>query len=167
MIKKGPKTQAEYMTESARIPGAREPAPQDLEPAEAVYWNAIVIRLPADWFTSETVPLLKAYCRHANYADRFAADIAEQRAFLDAIEADVAAGRAGIRKLPKLRDTLYTLHKMHAHETANAMMVATKLRLTNQSRYVPDKAASKARSAQPVGPPPWHDWGVHASNSEN
>jgi hypothetical protein len=164
MVKTGIKTQTEYRAESARIPGVKEPAPKDLEPAEVVIWNSIVIRLPADFFTSETTPILKAYCRHASYADRFAHDIAEQRAFLDAIEADVAAGRAGIRKLPKLRETLYALHKMHAHETTQAMACATRLRLTNQSRFVPEKAASKARSAQPVGPPPWHDWGAHAEN---
>jgi hypothetical protein len=167
MVKMGPKTQAEYRAESARIPGAREPAPKDLEPEAAVLWEAIVIRLPADWFTSETRPLLKAYCRHASFADQFACDIVELRAAITALENDIAHGRSGVRKLPKLREQLYALHKMHGYESDHAVTVATKLRLTNQSRFVPDKAGSKARSALANGPPPWHDWGTHASSSEN
>jgi hypothetical protein len=164
MVKTGPKTPAEYRAESARIPGAREPAPLDLEPAEAVIWNSIIIRLPADFFTSETVPLLKAYCRHASFADQFARDIVALRATIEAVDTSKPRGQIRARKL---EDRLHGLHKMHGYETDHAMACATRLRLTNQSRFVPEKAASKARSAQSVGTPPWHDWGVHASESEN
>jgi hypothetical protein len=167
MVKSGPKTQAEYQAEGVLIPGAREPAPSDMEPGAKVLWEAIVMRLPADWFTSETRPLLKAYCRHANFADHFAQEITATRVAIEAIERSVSRGRPGAKKLPKLREQLHSLHKMHGYETDHAVTCATKLRLTNQSRYVPDKAASKARSALASGPPPWHDWGAHATGNEN
>jgi hypothetical protein len=53
---------------------------------------------------------------------------------------------------------------MHGYETDHATSCATKLRLTNQSRFVKETAASKARSAPNAAPPPWHDWGEHATN---
>lgn len=167
MVKSGPKTYAEHRAESVLIPGAREPPPLDLEPDEKVIWEGIVMRLPADWFTTESRPILKAYCRHANYADQFSQQIRATRAAIVAIEQSATRGKTGLKKLPKLREMLHSLHKMHGYETDHAIMCATKLRLTNQSRYVPDKAASKARSAPSSAPPPWHDWGVHASGSEN
>jgi hypothetical protein len=135
-----------------------------LEPAEAVIWNAIVIRLPADFFTSETVPLLKAYCRHAGFADRFAREIVALRAAIDALDTSKPRGQTRARKL---EERLHGLHKMHGYETDHAMACATRLRLTNQSRFVPEKAASKARSALANGPPPWHDWDTQTGDSEN
>jgi hypothetical protein len=168
MIRRGPKTQAAYRADSAVIPGAREPAPPDMEPAAAVFWEAIVNRLPADFFPSETIPLLKGYCRHACYADKFAREIVEQR---EALAQLVAAGVNDddidtIKLLAKLRVSLLELHKLHGAETDHAASLATKLRLTNQSRYVPDRAASKSRAAAPAGLPPWHDWGTPA-DTEN
>jgi hypothetical protein len=166
MAKSGRRTAEEYRAEGVRIPGAREPAPPDLEPAAAGIWDSIVIRLPEDFFTSETVPILKAYCRHSAFADHIAAEIAERRAMIEALEAAVRDGRSGTRKLPKLRESLYALHKHHGYETDHAMSCATRLRLTNQSRFVPERAASKAGKTQSVGLPPWHDWG-HNSATEN
>lgn len=158
MIKSGYKSQNELRAENVLIPGYREPAPDDLEPGAKVLWEEIVTRLPADWFTSETRPLLKGYCRHANFADQFARDITTTRITIEAIEASISRGRAGIKKLPKLRELLHSLHKMHGYETEHAISCATKLRLTNQSRYEKDTAASKARNATPAKPPPWHSW---------
>jgi hypothetical protein len=168
-MKSGPKTQAEYLMDNVRIPGAREPAPKDLEPGAAALWNSIVVRLPADWFTSETIPLLKAYCRHSCFADNFAAQIVALRAELAELtehgpsdEEDVDSVKLLVRKT----EELHNVHRMHGYETEHAFKAATKLRLTNQSRFVPEKAASKARSALASGPPPWHDWGEQVS-SEN
>jgi hypothetical protein len=160
MVKSGPKTAAEYRAEGVRIPGSREPAPKDLEPAAAVFWESIVIRLPEDWFTSETVPLLKAYCRHSAYADRFAQDIAAQRELIAALEAG-PKNRATAKQLVRSHEHLVALHRAHGYETDRAVSVATKLRLTIQSKYIPETAASKARSSIVSGPPPWHDWGRH------
>jgi hypothetical protein len=161
MLRRGPKTPDEKRTESARIPGQKAPAPGDLEPGAAVIWCAIVIRLPEDFFTSETVPILKAYCRHACFADYFAQEIARVRIAISAIESAMSQGKGSVRRLPKLRESLHSLHKMHGYETDHATTCATKLRLTNQSRYVRETAASKAHSTSNMGSPPWHDWGEH------
>jgi hypothetical protein len=126
------------------------------------------MRLPEDFFTSETVPILKAYCRHAAYADYFAREIVATRDLIEALERAVSQGdSAAFRKLPKLRESLHNLHKMHANESSNAVSCATRLRITNQSRFVPERAASKAGKTQSRGVPPWQDWGEHASRSEN
>jgi hypothetical protein len=169
MAKPGTKEAALKGSEAVRIPGQRMAAPGDLEPGAAVFWEAIVIRLPEDFFTSETVPILKAYCRHSDYCDYFARQIAEVRTAIEALEDAISQGRTGIRKIGKLRQTLHELHKLHAHESSHAISCATRLRLTNQSRFVPESARAKATqaAASTSAPPPWHDWGVHASGSEN
>jgi hypothetical protein len=165
MAKSGPKTSQERATANAIIPGARIPAPDDLEPAAKVLWDAIVLRLPADWFTSENVPLLKIYVRHAVYADRFAKDITAQREIIAALEASARTKRH-FALLALANGHLVALHRAHGFESDRMVAVATKLRLTNQSRYVKETAASKARSSIPSSLPPWHDWGS-ANNTEN
>jgi hypothetical protein len=175
-VKSGPKTHAEYRADSVpHIPGARAPVPADLASTAALIWEAIVQRLPADFFTVETLPLLKAYCRHSQYADQYAADISKVRQWLaqlesgdhdlvpgdDEEEADVVA-----RALAQATEHLHTLSKLHGFETDHAATVATKLRITNQSRFVPDKAGSKSRSA-PANLPPWVDWGERDDTPSN
>jgi hypothetical protein len=110
-----------------------------------------------DWITSETRPLLKAYCRHAMYADRFAADIMAARLRLDALEEQ--GDRPAARAASVVTKLLHELHRVHAAESDRMVKLATKMRFTNQSRYVPEKAASKARASLATGPKPWHDWG--------
>jgi hypothetical protein len=167
MAKPGPKGAEAMRAESALIPGAREPVPRDLEPDAAVIWEATTIRLPGDFFTSEMIPILKAYCRHSAFADYFAREITATRAAIEALERAISHGKSGIRKLPKLRASLHDLHKLHAHESSHAVSCATRLRITNQSRFVPERAASKSGKTPSTGLPPWHDWGAHASDTEN
>jgi hypothetical protein len=165
MLKYGPQTFAEKRAESVRIPGVRVSAPNDLEPAEVVIWDSIVIRLPEDWFTSETIPILKAYCRHSAYADQFACDITAQRSRIETLRAG-SQNRATAKQLTRANDHLHALHRMHMAETGQAMSCATRLRLTNQSRYVKETAASKARrSPIAAGAPPWHDWSAAGANA--
>ena len=45
------------------IPQRPKP-PADLTPDQAVEWQAVVSRMPVDWFPREIWPLLCAYCRH-------------------------------------------------------------------------------------------------------
>ena len=157
MVKSGPKTPSEYLADGVRVPGQREPAPRDLEPGAVVFWDAIVTRLPVDFFTSETVPLLKAYCRHSHFADMFAQEITAQRDKVLQLESK-QSNRNLVKLLAQARDHLINLHKMHGYETDHAASTATKLRITNQARFVPEKAASKARSAQNTGVPRWREW---------
>jgi hypothetical protein len=161
MVKRGPKTNAEFRAEGVLIPGMREPAPADLEPGAAALWDNVIVRLPEDWFTTETRPLFKAYCRHSDYADRFAREIINIRETITAIEAlfaDAKKTTPEMRQLPKLREHLLDLHRMHGFETDKAASCATKLRLTNQSRYVAHNASAKARNSTAAAAPPWHSW---------
>lgn len=48
----------------------RPACPHDLSDEEAEVWFGIVNRLPADWFPTETHPLLIQYCRHSIQARR-------------------------------------------------------------------------------------------------
>lgn len=68
MKKRGRKSAAELatITPEGLVERVERPdAPYTLSDVEAAEWRAIVARMPADWFTRETWPLLEQYCRHA------------------------------------------------------------------------------------------------------
>jgi len=117
---------------SFEVPSVRElrprPEPLDeLNAEEAVVWRATAARMPADWFTQENFPLLVCYCRSVCSAR----DLASRRkAGLSLEELDLVLGM-----LDRERRAIESL--------------ATKMRLTQQSRY------SKRKSPGPVGPRPW------------
>jgi hypothetical protein len=67
MAKRSRKTAADLI--NPLMPGARAGPPGDLDPAEQATWTTIVESLPADWFGSGNLPLLKQYCRHIHNAD--------------------------------------------------------------------------------------------------
>ena len=164
MAKSGPKTYAQRQADGAIIPGARAPAPTDLEPEMVELWRDIVNRLPADWVTAETKPLLKEYCRHASYADRFAEDIVKVRATLDDLEGSSRRDKEALKAFETGTAHLHELHRAHGFQTDRLIILATKMRFTVQSKYVPQQAASRARMNAPNGPPPWHDWGDTTAN---
>jgi hypothetical protein len=62
------------------IPGKRPSPPDDLTPEQQVEWEAIVARLPADWFSGENIPMLRELCRHICYARELAEEIAAVKA---------------------------------------------------------------------------------------
>jgi phage terminase small subunit len=170
MAKTSYRSSADRATDAAVIPGARVPPPKELEPEAAKIWNEIVGRLPPDWITNETKPLLKEYCRHSLYADSFARDIEMVRAHLTALNAALPPEDSRLKPKPAtlkaIRVTtsnLLELHRAHGYETDRMITLATKMRFTQQSKYFPDKAASKSKTSASAGPKPWHDWG----NSDN
>lgn len=160
MLTRGPKTRSAFQAEGVIVPGLREPAPLGLEPAEVSLWDAIVQRLPVDWFTSENRPLLKGYVRHVCFADAFAADIAALRGRINQVESMSRPTKVQWKQVAGWRKELYQAHRMHAAETSRADQLATRLRLTNQSRYARETAGSKATDT--TNERPWSDWG-HAS----
>jgi hypothetical protein len=118
----------------AKAPGTPLPAPGDLEPAEAALWRDIVASKPADWFGGDCAPLLKEYVRSARMCDLLAPRIS------------AAIGTVDPRGLKRLLD-------LRHQESTRAAMLATKLRLTQQSRYSARAAASADRRA--AGARPW------------
>lgn len=111
--------------------------PSDLSEAEALLWREVVDSKPSDWFGDDSLPVLKEYVRAAAMCDRLARllDLA-----MDASEKPVDAESARLPSVPELllaRD----------RESRRAANLATKLRLTQQSRYTPQAAATADKKA--------------------
>lgn len=107
----------------------RPPAPTELTVEQATIWKETVDRMPADWFPTETHPLLIQYCRHVSEA-RF-------------IASKIAIVRADASKVSVERYEL--LLRLQDRESRAIATIATKLRLTPQSRYTPTRAETSQR----------------------
>lgn len=107
--------------------------PDDLTPDQAARWRAVVDSKPVEWFGPDSAPLVKEYVRAEAMCDLLAVQI----------EAATAGGEPGeIKALLDMRDK----------ESKRLTSLATKLRLTQQSRYTPQAAATankKAGNARP------------------
>ena len=111
--------------------------PSDLTEFQADVWVRTVANESADTFkTAALQQLLKEYCRHVETADRLAKKV--DRATEDGSNLPFQEVEALIR--------------MRARETAALTDKATKLRLTNQSRYTPQAAATAAKKVTEAKP---------------
>lgn len=121
--------------------GQRPDPPPDLTPAESAVWRATVASEAADFFRTDALrELLKDYCRHRVSAAGLSAQI-------NLYDADLAMDPITVAMLNRLL-------MMRDRETRAAADKATKLRLTNQSRYTPQAAATAAKNAS-VQKKPW------------
>jgi len=146
------------------IPGRPPPAPDGLEPDVADVWRALAARMPVDWFTPETFPVLTELCRHVVYAREIAAQIAAVRAKFVAEGKDILTD-------PRCCQVLGTLKQQHATQSDRIARLSTKLRLTLTSRYderaadrqVRNHAVSIVPKTSPANAPAttWEDWGPH------
>jgi hypothetical protein len=131
MKQRGRKSTAQLTVIAGTIDG-RPKAPTSLSSDEAEVWNGIVSSEPADFFRTAAVrDLLAAYCEH------------RCRAVWIKEEIETALK-------PGSEDTLADvdrLMKMAERETRTCVTLATKMRLTNQSRYQPSVASAAARNA--------------------
>lgn len=114
------------------LPGRLAP-PSDLTKEQADRWKAVVDSKPNEWFGPDSAPLLKEYVRAEAMCDLLAVQV----------EAAIAGGETGeVKVLLDMRDK----------ESKRLTSIATKLRLTQQSRYTPQAAATankKAGNARP------------------
>jgi hypothetical protein len=90
--------------------------PFDLHDEECVVWAEVVNSMPSDWFTPGSAPLLTQYCRHTVQSRRIAAMI------------EKATGDPELELIDHAR-----LLRMQAVETNTLALLATKLRLSQQS----------------------------------
>ena len=109
------------------LPERPDPLPSMTED-EAAVWREVVATKPAEWFMRDTQPVLAAYCQavvmHRQLMDRWHR--------LD--------GAEEVREIKTLVDII--------NKTANlAAQLATKLRLTQQSRYTPQSANTASKKA--------------------
>lgn len=122
---------------------ARMEPPSDISEAEMAVWRSVVATKPAGWFTKDVAPLLKAYCRGAVSADL----IAEQ---VNAFDPTWLATDEGLKRYERLT-------KMARDQALSLANLATKMRLTQQSRYTPQAAATASKAA--ASSKPWEKVG--------
>ena len=138
---RGPRSAAALATVST-ITEARPPPPEHLTPEQAELWVVITNALPAGWFKKEAHALLAVYCQHVSTAQKLGKQIdAFQDPWLNEPE-----GFDRFSKLLKLRET----------ETRAMAALATRMRITQQSRYMPTAAARMAEKHRD-GWKPWDD----------
>lgn len=121
--------------------GKRPEPPADLSNAEAEIWRETVASEAADFFcTAALRGMLADYCRHRASADK----VSE---IINVFQAEWLKNADGAKRY-------HGLLKMRDLETRAAADKATKLRLTNQSRYTPQAASTASRNAA-KGFKPW------------
>lgn len=112
--------------------------PDDLTPQEAEVWCRVVATKPADWFDAGSTPLLAQFCRATVQSDRIAG-LVEQVSLALLTDAN---------ELGRYKE----LRKIQAQLSAELTSLATKMRLSQQSRYGArgaDGAAGKASGRKP------------------
>lgn len=120
------------------VPGRRPDPPPDLNEAESVYWRETVATKPAEWWKADTQILLKAYCRASVQHD--------------VISELIGAMKPRTIKTDKGWPKYERMRKLQASTSAELAQLATKMRLTPQSRYTAQSAATadaKASRARP------------------
>ena len=100
--------------------------PAGLTEDQADVWRSVVGARSADFFGEDAAPLLEEYCRVVVMCRLLAVQI----------EAGIAGGEA---------DELKALLDMRDKESRRMASLATKLRITNQSRYTPQSAGTAAK----------------------
>jgi len=114
---------------------ARLLAPDDLTADQAALWQSVVESKPVEWFGEDSAPLLKEYVRAACMADWLEGKVRDSMKAADG-------------------NVLKAFMQMRDMESKRVASMATKLRLTQQSRYTP-KAANTADKKVTDGGKPW------------
>ena len=127
---------------AASLTAPLEP-PTEMGEREKAEWRAIVDRMGSDWFPRETQPLLRTLCSVVVQLN----DISEAFAALGPGVPSDPVGWKRYRELTKMRSLV----------GAQLASVATKLRLTNQSRSHPERAYNEAKRRLEAADCPWND----------
>jgi hypothetical protein len=114
------------------VPGERPEPPEHLGARQSETWRVIVGRMPSDWFTPETWPLLSQLCRHVTISEVIGTALAE-------IDPKSVKDDGGFARLEKLR-------RMHQQEGRAIATLMTKLRITPHSRYDQTRAFTAAKN---------------------
>jgi hypothetical protein len=110
----------------------RSEAPTGLTDEQAIEWRSVVNRMPAEWFPRETHALLIQFCRHVVSARRIA----------ELIENLFSSDDFSL-------ETFDQLLRMQERESRVMSSLATKMRLSQQSRF------SHRKRTGPRIPAPW------------
>ena len=122
----------------------RPVAPDNLTADQKAEWEAITRRLPGDYFPRECHPLLEAYVQHVTALKLLSAEV-------DRFEAEWLDDALGLARYDRLLG-------MRERESRALSSLATRLRLSPQSRYHQKTAANAAAKEPPNGGrKPW-EW---------
>ena len=138
MKQRGRKSAASLAVVPNEVGAPRALPPGGLTPAQRIVWFETVNAKPSEWFGPEHIPLLEAYCRHVVTARA----ISEQ---VENFDPDWLKDDEGLKRLDRLL-------AMHTRETGRVNEFARAMRLTQQSVYRADKAATlsnKGRASKP------------------
>lgn len=117
MAHQGRKSQAEKEALAQLRATAKRPEPlPGLTAAQKQVWKRTVAELPPGWFRSETLDVLKMYCRMVDVADKLGKKVAS-------LPTDT-----------KLDDYAKWM-KQYDNAAARVLSIATKMRITQQSSY--------------------------------
>jgi len=131
---------AESLAVVASFESGKPPPPEDMPLPQAAVWRAVVATEDCQHFRTRALQLLLFdFCRHVVMVERLSA-------MADNLEDEWMKADGGLERLERIL-------KMRDREARGAADKATKLRLTNQSRYTPHGAASAAASMSMYDPP--------------
>ena len=124
--------------------GTKRPdPPPELTARQRAIWAETVAAEPVGFFTSGAVlAMLTDYCAHREVAEKLTT-------MIDNFDDEWMNNREGLARY-------HTLLRMRELETRGAAHLATKLRLTNQSRFrpeTPDRLPGQGKN----GPMPWEN----------
>ena len=126
------------------VPFAMEKAPDapaELTMQQRDIWKSITSRMPVDWFTPDTIPLLIALCRHICLSKLLGEEL------------DMITRRSLMTEKRLAR--FERLQKMYFLESRAMCTVATKLRLTPQSAYDKTEARQAQKRSAKLSAKPW------------
>lgn len=119
------------------LPVGPAKAPDTLTAEQGKIWTETVASKPPEWFGRDSAPILESYC----------IAIARRRYISARIEHQMSLKQPSARKCAELL-------ALEVKQTQVIASLATKMRLTQQSRYTP-KAAGTASKSHPNAKAPW------------
>jgi hypothetical protein len=115
-------------------------APEGLTDTQKANWDAIVHTKPSDWFGPDTYPLLIEYVRAIDSADVIATA-------LNGFNPEWMSDPEGLKRFDQLT-------RLQDAKATSLARLATKMRLSQQSRYTEKTAGTAAKQAS-AGRKPW------------
>lgn len=123
------------------LPCDRPEPPDCLNERQAALWRSITATKPAEWFTDETLPLLRAYCE----ADETHREVSERiKTFDKSLLNDFQWMKA-----------YALLTRIQTAQAGSLAALAVKMRLSQSARYDAQKAARRSNEVAALARKPW------------
>lgn len=142
MDQRGRKSSAAASLHVVHLPGQWPEPPERLTPSQATMWESIVVTKPHDWFGPDTYPLLVEYIRATEQADVLAKQ-------LEDFDPEWLKDEDGLQRYEKL-------NRLADAKASSLARLATKMRLSQQSRYSEKAAHTASKQAGSAQAKPWH-----------